>query len=301
MYRNDRYGRGSKNHFNCKEIDINFNLPPNMQCIGIKTPQCNLYSIYNPNINVSSESWCSILDFLIRACILVGDLNVNHNNWGGSNINHNGLTLNRSILTSDLVLLSDFNSTRLTPPDGVKSVIDLVFASPDIASITQVETYDNTLSRYHFPFLISFSGQKYINNKIIPVHNKRIYSNNAWLEFDNLISNQTIYPPEYSYEQIITDIKSAMDISFSIRQNRVKNKNIPCWWNQYCSDLVKECKLAFCNYKSNPSLNNFLLVRQTEARVKKVFYKLKEKALRNLPHQLIEKPQSKKSGQKSKH
>lgn len=75
---------------------------------------------------------------------------------GGSNHNYNGLMLNRSINNTDLVFLTDFEPTRLSPSEEVQSVINLIIASSDFSSIIHIQTHDEPHSSDHFPIKIQY-------------------------------------------------------------------------------------------------------------------------------------------------
>lgn len=91
-----------------------------------------------------------------NSLIITGDFNAQHPLWGSGTEKHNGRIMCEIIDDLDLVILSDGNNTRITPPWQHKSAPDLTLCSPHLVSDNKWQVIQDPGTSDHYPITSSF-------------------------------------------------------------------------------------------------------------------------------------------------
>ncbi|CAH2015925.1 unnamed protein product [Acanthoscelides obtectus] len=118
----------------------------------------SLLSMYvPPSAHIRTNEWIDLLSPFGQDTIVGGDLNAHHSLWGSYKQDHNGCSLVEALNSIDWVLMNDGSSTRLHN-NGLNSVVDLTFSSPNLANIIEWKTHVDTLGSDHYPILLEMKS-----------------------------------------------------------------------------------------------------------------------------------------------
>nr|CAI5826804.1 unnamed protein product [Callosobruchus analis] len=210
-----------------------------------------------------------------------GDFNAHHGLWGSYKQNHNGVSLVEALNSADLVLLNDGSPTRFQNNEN-NSVVDLTFASPDIANIIEWRTHDDTLGSDHYPILLEIKLQSASNGHVITPKNKWNTDKANWNLYhhycDNFFNN---CPPAFQntdekYQFFIQGINEAALKSIPPYKPFTKKNSAPApWWDQECEEAINNRKREFRKYKQQSNVENYVSCKREIAKTKRI---LKNKA-----------------------
>jgi hypothetical protein len=138
---------------------------------------------------------------------------------------------------SNMVLCTPLNlPTRIDPSTNHCSTIDLTFATPDLAHLTQISLGPTTWDSDHVPIRISLNMKM---DFISDLPSTWKFDPNKWLGWNNLIeSNLTnsnfssLSDPVVAYQTWYDSIVNASNATFkfSPRNNQAKEPSRP-WWS----------------------------------------------------------------------
>nr|CAI5827345.1 unnamed protein product [Callosobruchus analis] len=242
----------------------------------------SLLSVYvPPATNIFPNNWARLLTLLNQHAIIGGDFNAHHGLWGSYKQNHNGVSLVEALNSADLVLLNDGSPTRFQNNEN-NSVVDLTFASPDIANIIEWRTHDDTLGSDHYPILLEIKLQSASNGHVITPKNKWNTDKANWNLYhhycDNFFNN---CPPAFQntdekYQFFIQGINEAALKSIPPYKPFTKKNSAPApWWDQECEEAINNRKREFRKYKQQSNVENYVSCKREIAKTKRI---LKNKA-----------------------
>ncbi|XP_076287597.1 uncharacterized protein LOC143212571 [Lasioglossum baleicum] len=177
-----------------------------VELAGIKitniNPAINIFVCYRaPHSTLSQSQWDEIVTQVDKSqhAILMGDFNAHHTSWNCKNNDTNGERLFNSYNKSDLFLHNSKSITYVQFNNDIRSNLDLIFSSANIAHNINVEVIDETWGSDHYPLFVTVSTKKitgfYIYQCIRDTKNSinHIYAannhNNDVQEYYSFISN----------------------------------------------------------------------------------------------------------------
>lgn len=224
--------------------------------------------------------------------IVIGDFNAHHTAWGCRNIDRRGNIIHSFVDSLNLVCLNDHNITTLAPFGQQGNVLDLVFASPHLSSSCSFDVLDDPMSSNHYPLLVGVlynSVQSFMNstsnadnsvtsesdNPLAEINFKkidwRLFYEKCQENFSSFtITNVNIDPLEL-YNEFVQRL---VDILLTFSKNdtvfkRQRSKSL-IWWNDVCSQAVQQAKIALNSFRTYPSLENYIIYKQFDAKKKRV-------------------------------
>lgn len=151
-----------------KSISASLILSPvlaHIECIGVSIllpdgKNLVLISAYCPKGDAEPSEIASLLDQSNNLCVIGGDFNAHHRAWENTRANNRcGLSIVQYLSSnSNMVLCTPPNlPTRIDPSTNHCSTIDLTFATPDLAHLTQISLGPTTWDSDHVPIRISLN------------------------------------------------------------------------------------------------------------------------------------------------
>ena len=263
-----------------KEINLINNFNEDICVCGAKVLIDNKYvsflSIYRPpNLVTSSNDWAHIFNQTSSPCVIGGDFNAHNGTWGSSKNDNTGSQILNSADDLGLVILNNGSSTRLERPRQQKSVVDISLCSSDIASKMTWTIGTDTLGSDHFPIVMNLlTNNFFMNEKILPKSKWNIdkadwtlYTASIKEDFENLPSmNNT----QEKYNFLLEAINKAAELYIPMyKPFSTKARPPPPWWDTNCEKAILERKQSLNNYKLNPTEENYLKCKESDARTKK--------------------------------
>ena len=222
--RNDGFGGVAiliKTHFLYTDLGCVTALPE-VECRGISVVLQNglkyMYILYKrPQVSITAASWNALFRQLKKPFLIGGDFNVHHTSWGSSFSNREGTALLDSLEEDNLVVLNDGNPTRLTPPNSLKSAVDLTLCSPSLAPLFTSKVSNESLGSDHFVILINLrTPGRLTQQPPIPKLNiqKWDLKNADWKLFQDRMENlttQATSSQDTSYDTFIKNVNTAAE------------------------------------------------------------------------------------------
>ncbi|CAG9790271.1 unnamed protein product [Diatraea saccharalis] len=285
-----------RNHIQCSEIFTHSTDKIQTVALNVQISQNDRFAVlgvYCPPrsgrfpINILKETIQSI-----RSPMLVmGDFNAHHTAFGCSNNKPRGIQIYDMLDELNMYILNDGQTTTLARPNQIASAIDIAFISPTLAPSADWSVYnEDTLGSYHFPTIVNLNIDHNIYDNSYRTE-KFLYKKADWTGYT--IKSGT-YFTDIKYEQ---EPLLAYD-KFCILLDRLRNEFIPVhkidsnnksklhkpmpWWNESCSNAVKEARFALQMYRRFPSIENYLLYKKIEASKKLIIKQEKAISWKNL-------------------
>lgn len=276
-YRND--GKGGVGIFisrtiSFSKININKNFNNQIEICAVTLDRYNIsiVSVYKPpTINATKADWQNIFLQFQNETVVCGDFNAHHCLWGSLQNCNQGLRLVEAIDNTDLINLNDGSPTRISPPSQVPSKVDLTFTTPNLASRCTWRVNKDPMGSDHFPILIDFSIWG-TTEKINPTTKwKENYAD--WYTFQTYLETYLNCLPgdKIDFSVLANAISNAATASMPIKKPCLPFTSRPIWWNEECSQIIVNRKVALNKYKTVSNLENYLKYKQEEARAKRVF------------------------------
>lgn len=295
----------SKYPFNCISSCSTYHFQHILFSVIIGSMTLEILSVYLPpppngkfriQLLNSAFSQISSKDFLI-----IGDFNAHHTAWGCRDVDRRGNLLYSFADSHNLVCLNDHDQsyTTFTSFGQEGNVLDLAFASQNISSSCTFSVGDDPMSSNHFPVYIevllsesnisnsrnssSISDSPSIHclsdinfNKVnwslfVDLCNEKF--NNFFLDSDPTVAYNYFF--QTLCDILLTFPKKAMGCHTKKRKGLI-------WWNDLCSQVVQQSKLALDSYKTYPTLENYILYKQFDAKKKRVLSEQKLLSWANL-------------------
>lgn len=287
MVRNDRLdGKGGVAILVRSDLKFTEVSGPNFEkisFIGIKiklkeTQELSLVSVYiRPSTRISHQLWTQFFSIIKKPFLIGGDFNAHNQAWGCLENDIPGRILLESLDSNNIIYLNKGQFTRINPSGGNNSAVDITLTSPCFQPYIEWNTMNDSFGSDHIPIIMScnisptfiqFSEHKKWNTK-------NANWDNFYLECINSFSNAN-YP---SYNEFISALNIILEncIPTHTQKKTLKKKIGKFWWNETCSEIVKNRKKIFAQYKNNPSLDNLIQLKRANAISKKVLKEEKKK------------------------
>ena len=201
--------------------------------------------------------------------IIVGDFNSHNTLWGSEKTDPNGKIIENFINEKNMVLLNDGSGTRMDPKNAKVSVLDLSITSPLLSGRCEWRALQNKFGSDHYPISIHIIlDKKHNDNKQDEMEDIRwSFRNMNWtlfsVECEKMFHRENeknvSEDPTELYLHFISTITEVIQKTYPKKGKR-QRKPIP-WWNNECSDKIKErnrAKKKLNRTISIENLNDFL-------------------------------------------
>ncbi|XP_018374746.1 PREDICTED: RNA-directed DNA polymerase from mobile element jockey-like [Trachymyrmex cornetzi] len=224
--------------------------------------------------------------------IILGDFNAHHPAWGSGTHSSSGRTLHQIIGEYDLFIFNGKAPTFVRVSSATTSTIDLVLASPSLAPLCSTKTESDTLGSDHFPVITTIGIQACFKKKFyykIPLSKEMCQDLSR-----TLLSATKDLPAQVGddllgcYDAFINNIlevaRSFLPESkrFPRTSVQIKKLELPPWWNEICSEVVRDRKKAIREFLSTPSEENHQDFRRARLNCTKVLLEQKRRGWRTL-------------------
>lgn len=256
-------------------------------CISIETSigTLSILCVYcPPNNRFDATKIKKVLLQTPKPCIIMGDFNAHHISFGCHSNNNRGNGLYKLIDEYDMCILNDGSATTIPSPNRNQSAIDIAVVSPTLAPLCEWRVHDDPMGSYHYPTQVVINVKPSIY-EIRPVEEKYIYSKADWDEFYNL--SETYFSDlDINNTEPLDLYNNFVNILYSIQSETIPKQKTSCtpkvmrkpapWWNATCDDAVLKSKQALIQYRTSPSIANFINYKKIDAQKKRT---LKEESL----------------------
>lgn len=296
IYRDDRddgYGGIAilvKPHISHSLINVNpTKFPNNFQIMSIKLLdfKFSIINIYNPpTCKIRQSEFISLIQSIDSSFILMGDLNSHHRTWGSSKNDINGTNILNSLDELKAVIINDGTPTRINLPGQNKSALDISLVSTSLAHNCSWQIIPDCGSSDHLPTLCTFNTQKGSALPLgleIKINLKQANWPKYSQEIDILLPSETFQSNKdtsfLAYNLLMKTMKQAL-INVSPHPSQFNRKTqkpryISPWWDDDCKVALKNRIDAHKNFKSSPTLDNFIKLKKYIAISKKLFLQKK--------------------------
>ena len=248
--------------------------PLEVHAITVKTQ--NLYvdilNLYNPNVNISKNTFLHYFNQLSRNSIVIGDFNAHHTTWSKPNTQNNptGTALSQSLLETNLCLATPPGlTTYVSASSGSQSTLDLHLLSPNLLPSSEIVVCP-CVGSDHYPLELTLRIKPLLQTiKFLP---KWKLDNVRWdlwaaglppLQWDI----ESAADLDAANEKLVSCLTKS---SYKIKQTSGEYNprfNKP-WWNEECERLVeirKRAKKIVCRNATAATIAN---LRAAENKVK---------------------------------
>lgn len=236
----------------------NFN-SETIQFITIKIDNLLLTNIYcnsgnNLNIDVMSE----VMDG-DETKIIMGDLNSHHPIWDNMPVNRGGRIISEKLMEQDLIIMNDGSATMFRNEER-SSAVDLTMASTSLAPMIRWQVLLDNGNSDHFPTLITLQENNKLNlkNTRMTTFYSRNFAKADWVKYQEHVYLQDYSDPNLTFQEFLAKINEAANES--IPQKRCNCSGFPSnpWWDDECSEALRNRKNALAEFKNVPTLENFI-------------------------------------------
>jgi ribonuclease HI len=237
-------------------------------------------SIYIPHPNTSVYNEIDqIFTSLPKPILIMGDFNAQHQSWGSSSSNYYGNRILEIIDHNNFCILNNGQPTRRTAPNEGTSAPDLTICTPSLTSSLNWSTLNSTYGSDHFPVIVTFPyviDKKSFNNRQ-PRLKYKLEKVNWNLYRDEVHKKISLLPPLIEcnvlactdkFTRILTDTANEM---FPVKKGKPRKFPTPPWWDDECSEAIKNRKLAERSYKDFSSVENFNSLSDIIGSTRKLF------------------------------
>lgn len=299
----------SKYKFSILSTDSTYDFQNILFSVSLGSFNLDILSVYIPpppngKFNIQHLN-CAFSRISSRNYIIVGDFNAHHTAWGCRDVDRRGHLIYKFADNHNLVCLNDHDPKVTTfPPFGQQgNVLDLAFASQSISSSCTLSVLDDVMSSNHFPILIGIFYKNSISSPIrssytsttntSPIHclSNLDYKKVDWPKFiklcEEIFQNFNInLNPLIAYNEFMQTLCDIL-MTFSRKTSSIsschaRKRKALIWWNDICTQAVEQAKLALHSYKVYPSLENYLVYKQLDAKKKRILSEQKRLSWVNL-------------------
>lgn len=222
--------------------------------VRAKVEGITIYSCYIPP-RFHLDEFKNIIDTLVRDAadkspvLIAGDFNAWATEWGSPRTNDRGRIIMESFATLDAVLLNS-GSEQTFNRNGRSSIIDITFASPNIAGRTNWHVSDIYTQSDHSAIIMEITSH---TANPTTTSNRQELAGWKTNTFDRgmfqaqLEALELSGSPEDMARQLIIQITNACNASMEKRKYGV-NKSSVYWWTEEIAQLRKECIRARRKY-----------------------------------------------------
>ncbi|KAH9636876.1 hypothetical protein HF086_010657 [Spodoptera exigua] len=231
----------------------------------------------------------NIIKELPKPVFISGDFNAHHIAFGCVSTKGRGQQLYDISDELDLCLLNDGSFTTNNRPNCNPSAIDITFTSAVLAPLCDWTVHDDSMGSYHFPTItnLTLAVNKYQTN---PPIEKFLYKKADWVKYCEI--------SETLFNDINVDTENPLK-SYNTFCNRLSSLKLLCipkytktssyrsrppapWWNEKCEQSVIKSYQALKYYRSNPTMDNYIIYKKLDALKKRTISEEKKNGWRNL-------------------
>ena len=269
---------------------LRIKLPYNsrLQIVAINVFNMTLVSVYiPPKETFDLNFWSSIKGKFLKTFIILGDCNAHSPLWGGVYTDPSGSNIMDFIDEHFLCVLNDGSPTRICRPGQRPSAVDISISTPDVASITKWSIIKDPHSSDHFPIVILLGNTHSPKQK---ARSTRLYNirKAKWREFKSLLNSnkqnfgEKITPENVSQAaQVLQEsFINAAEASIPKVSLKTPKASNPPWWDEECTQVVKERKTAMRIYEKNMTFYNFNEASKAQAIAKRTLKRKKRQGWR---------------------
>lgn len=233
-------------------------------------------SIYvRPKTKITTDEWSKFFASIPKPFVIGGDFNAHHVTWGCDQNDIPGKNLLDAIHNNKLTFLNDGSPTFFGFTNNRPSAIDLTICSPELRQLMEWQTLNDLFGSDHVPIICSYREEPYIIEKrnVNKWNTKKANWSIFRYEFDSHCSKNN----DMAYNTFVDCINLSADSSIpqqKILTGKRKSKN-KFWWNSECQYAVDERKKCFLLYKSNPTSENLINYKKSDALAKRTIKKAK--------------------------
>lgn len=140
-----------------------------------------------------------------------------HKAWGSSNNSRNGQNIIDTLDQLELVFLNDGSPTRISPPGGSKSVVDISLISMNIAAKSTWKIIQDMGSSDHYATQCTIGLNINPNDNTI---NKRNFYKANWPLFNYKLQKSLSTFPCENYDTFIDEINNAIKETVPLTNNK---------------------------------------------------------------------------------
>lgn len=232
-----------------------------------------IVNFYNPCKRLSLNSLVEIDGMENDRVVICGDFNAHSTLWGGTKTDANGGIIEELLEEKQMVCLNDGRGTRIDVYTGNTSVLDLTLVSRNLGGRCEWDVdEDTTIGSDHFPVFCQLQlGKSKRNGGML---GRWIFSSARWelftyiceTEMSTIDLNEDIEVVEGKIREIFIE---AANQAISKSKGKMKRKAVP-WWSDECAKAVKDRNKAFRILRRTHSLQNLIVYKYAQAKVKKI-------------------------------
>lgn len=258
-----------------------------MECVVIEVwmnkGKVKIVNFYNPCNQLTVES-LNLIGEGDGKVIWCGDFNAHNTLWGSPNSDRNGIIIEEYMEDHSLVCLNNGKGTRINVRNTLMSCIDLTLVSGTISLKCQWEIIENTtIGSDHFPILCRIGLE--VAKETIKTTTKWRFDKANWKEFNRIcmgeLSNFDIKEDIDCCNSKLTNgiIKAAGETIPKIK--RGARKRVVPWWNQECSETIKQRNVAFKKLRRSLTPESLLTYQRKKAQARRIIKESKRKYWQN--------------------
>jgi len=228
---------------------------------------------------------------------MVGDFNAHYQAWNSIKQDRMGEYISRNFESANIVILNDGSCTHIAPPGFSDFIIDLSFATRELAILCETIAESDSRGSDHFPISLLIGGvvssprrfcYKFNLNKKLLAALHCILDRESTRFEEELLSPQSALDPIAKCSIFVTFLVENIETIAPKRSSGSRRKNVAgfstlaSWWNKRCSEAVEACRNLCRVYRASPTLDNWIEFRRETARCRRVLKKEKRLGWRNL-------------------
>lgn len=241
-----------------------------LSVIAVSVNNICFVSIYfsRPTVSIFNEINC-LFNCLPKPFICLGDFNSHHLSWGCADTCSYGERLLEMIDSHGLCLLNTGMPTRITRPNQRPSAVDLTICTSDLASCLSWEPTSSAHGGDHFPIIVTFPFTKPVRQIKHPRIKHRL-ANADWLLYRSRVEQKIFNLPQINntnvsvcselFSKILIE---AADESFPLKSSSSGRIPSPPWWDEDCTNAVrqrKEAEIKYCSNMTDENFDNYIII-----------------------------------------
>lgn len=290
-----------KNGIDSKEINIshtNKKLEVAIVRVFGRNDVIDVVNIYAPpNVTATTDDYLEIYNKLGKKSIFLGDFNARHELWDAQYAGQSdkGRDVVDFINATDYVLLNTGCGTRINPETGTLTALDLTLISASLCKNCTWGVNDVTLGSDHLPVLTSINVPHNYETET-PVQRWKLEKAN-WSLFKQQTKNINLSFDGSGVNQLnanfIAKILAASKNAIPKTQAKCNGKKTVPWWNEACSEAVKQKHKAYYKYRKYKTERFLQLFRRAREESKYILESVKKQAWEDFISRLTYKTDSK--------
>lgn len=272
-----------KNSLLFEEVSIESTLESLIIKLTIGTNQpIYIVNIYTTSITIANTELQNIVNKTGPNTIFCGDFNSHNVIWGSTRTCYNGKLLGQFIEDKDLVIMNNGGGTRLDPRTLRLSNLDLIFCTKTLAPKFNFEIYyESSIGSDHYPLLLT-SNLVLKNIQTINLDTWN-FKKADWDKFgllcDTHLNSEVISGTIDNINlKIVNTINECAKSAIPTKKTKC-NKNPVPYWNQECTDAIKNRNISQNKARHSYSIDHYhdyvrnqKIVKETITRTKQEYW-----------------------------